>query len=64
MRTPYWLSDSTVSLHALASLIEQAHNMLPDARRRSPRPRQQVGEIGHLLGLAQTAAARRYRGHP
>ncbi len=31
LRTPYWLGDSAVGLHALASLIAQAHTMIPDA---------------------------------
>jgi len=30
LRTPYWLGDSAAGLHALASLIAQAHTMLPD----------------------------------
>jgi hypothetical protein len=31
LRTPYWLGDSTVHLHALASLIRQAEQLLPQA---------------------------------
>ncbi len=31
LRTPCWLGDSAVGLHALASLIAQAHTMIPDA---------------------------------
>ncbi len=30
-RTAYWLGDSGVRLHALSSLIRQAHQMLPAA---------------------------------
>jgi len=30
-RTPYWLGDSAVRLHALASLIAQAQQLLPQA---------------------------------
>ncbi len=30
-RTPYWLGDSGVHLHALASLIAQAEQLLPQA---------------------------------
>ena len=31
LRTPYWLGDSAVRLHALASLIAQAQQLLPQA---------------------------------
>ena len=31
LRTPYWLGDSAVSLHALASLIAPAQQMIPEA---------------------------------
>jgi len=31
LRTPYWLGDSAVQLHALASLIAQAEQLLPQA---------------------------------
>src|SRR6266704_3192422 len=31
LRTPYWLGDSAVGLHALASLIAQAQQMIPEA---------------------------------
>ena len=31
LRTPYWLGDSGVRLHALASLIAQAEQLLPQA---------------------------------
>jgi hypothetical protein len=44
LRTPYWLGDSAVRLHALASLIAQAQQLLPQpsttpATRNSPGPR-------------------------
>ena len=29
LRTPHWLGDSAVRLHALASLIAQAQQLLP-----------------------------------
>lgn len=64
LRTPYWLGDSAVSLHALASLIKQAQSMLPDAVAAARDQGNTWAEIGQLLGLSQTAAARRYRGHP
>jgi hypothetical protein len=31
LRTPYWLGDSSVQLHALASLLAQAEQLLPEA---------------------------------
>jgi hypothetical protein len=31
LRTPYWLGDSAVRLHALTSLIAQAEQLLPQA---------------------------------
>ena len=31
LRTPYWLGDSAVGLHALASLIAQAQQVIPEA---------------------------------
>ena len=37
-RTAYWLGDSAVHLHALASLIAQAQQLLPRGRPRRPRP--------------------------
>jgi hypothetical protein len=44
LRTPYWLGDSAVRLHAMASLIAQAQQLLPrpsttPATRNSPGPR-------------------------
>jgi hypothetical protein len=44
LRTPYWLGDSAVRLHALASLIAQAQQLLPrpsttPATRNSPGPK-------------------------
>ena len=31
LRTPYWLGDSAVRLHALASLLKQGQELLPGA---------------------------------
>ena len=44
LRTPHWLGDSAVQLHALTSLIAQAQQLLPRpsttlATRNSPGPR-------------------------
>jgi hypothetical protein len=64
LRTPYWLGDSAVGVHILASLIAQAQSMLPDAVAAARDQEHTWAEIGQLLGLSQTAAARRYRDNP
>ena len=61
LRTPYWLGDSAVGLHALASLIAQAHTMIPDAVHAARDQGHTWAEIGQLLNLSPAAAARRYR---
>ena len=61
LRTPYWLGDSAVGLHALASLIAQAHTMIPDALHAARDQGHTWAEIGQLLSLSPAAAARRYR---
>ena len=64
LRTPYWLGDSAVGLHALASLTAQAHTMIPDAIHAARDQGHTWAEIGQLLNLSPAAAARRYRNHP
>jgi len=64
LRTPYWLGDSAVTLHALASLIAQAEQMLPAAVAYARDQGHTWAEIGQLLNLSPTAAARRYRNIP
>jgi hypothetical protein len=64
LRTPYWLGDSAVGLHALASLIAQAHTMIPDAVHEARDQGHTWAEIGQLLNLTPAAAARQYRNHP
>jgi hypothetical protein len=64
LRTPYWLGDSAVGLHALASLIAQAHTMIPDAVHAARDQGHTRAEIGQPLNLTPAAAARRYRNHP
>jgi hypothetical protein len=64
LRTPYWLGDSAVHLHALTSLLEQAQRQLPDAVAQAREQGLTWHEIGQLLALTATAAARRYRNHP
>lgn len=61
LRTPYWLGDSAVILHALASLIAQAHQTLHEAVAEARDQEHTWTEIGQLLGISQAAAARRYR---
>ena len=62
-RTAYWLGDSSVHLHALASLLTQAHAMLPDAVAYARDQELTWTEIGQLLNLSAETAARRYRPH-
>jgi hypothetical protein len=61
LRTPYWLGDSAVHLHALASLLTQAQQLLPDAVAQARDQDLTWNEIGQLLGLSGQAVARRYR---
>jgi hypothetical protein len=64
LRTPYWLGDTSVHLHALASLLAQAHVLLPGAVHAARDQGLTWTEIGQLLGLSPETAARRYRPHP
>jgi hypothetical protein len=61
LRTPYWLGDTSVRLHALASLLAQAQQLLPDAVAKARDQELTWDEIGELLGLTGPTAARRYR---
>jgi hypothetical protein len=64
LRTAYWLGDSAVHLHAMASLIAQAQQLLPQAVH-DPRDQELTWtQIGELLGTTATTAARRYRNKP
>ena len=63
LRTPYWLGDSGVRLHALASLNAHAQQLLPKAVAQARDQELTWHEIGELLGLSGSTAARRYRGH-
>jgi hypothetical protein len=63
-RTLYWLGDSSVRLHALASLIAQAERLLPDAVHDARDQEFSWAEIGQLLNLSPATAARRYRTTP
>ena len=63
LRTAYWLGDSAVHLHALASLIAQAGQLLPQAVHDARDQELTWNQIGELLGTASTAA-RHYRNKP
>ena len=64
LRTPYWLGDSAVRLHALTSLIAQAEQLLPQAIHDARDQELTWTQIGELLGTTPATAARRYRGKP
>ena len=64
LRTPYWLGDSAVRLHALASLITQAEHLLPQAVHDARDQELNWAQIGELPGTTAATAARRYRGKP
>jgi hypothetical protein len=64
LRTRYWLGDTGVHLHALASLLAQAHALLPEAVHAARDQGLTWTEIGQLLGLTAETAARRYRPRP
>jgi len=49
LRTPYWLGDSAVRLHALTSLIAQAEQLLPDAVHDARDQELTWTQIGELL---------------
>jgi CRP-like cAMP-binding protein len=64
LRTLYWLGDSAVRLHALASLTAQARQLLPQAIRDARDQELTWAQIGELLGTTPATAARRYRNKP
>ncbi len=61
LRTPYWLGDSAVRLHALASLITPAQQLLPQAVHDARDQELTWAQIGELLNITAATAARRYR---
>jgi hypothetical protein len=61
LRTAYWLGDSAVHLHALASLIAQAEQLLPRAVHDARDQELTWTQIGELINTTATTAARRYR---
>jgi hypothetical protein len=64
LRTAYWLGDSAVRLHALASLITQAQQFLPQAVHEARDQELTWSQVGELLGTTAATAARRYRSKP
>jgi hypothetical protein len=64
LRTAYWLGDSAVHLHALASLIAQAEQLLPQAVHDARDQELTWAQIGELLNTTAATAARRYRNKP
>ena len=64
LRTPYWLGDSAVRLHALTSLIAQAQQLLPQAVHDARDQELTWAQIGELTGTTATTAARRHRNKP
>ena len=64
LRTPYWLGDSAVRLHALTGLITQAEQLLPQAVHDARDQELTWPQIGELTGTTPATAARRYRNKP
>jgi hypothetical protein len=64
LRTAYWPGDSAVHLHALASLIAQAQQLLPQAVHHARDQELTWTQIGELLGTTAATAARRHRNKP
>ena len=64
LRTAYWLGDSAVHLHALASLIAQAQQLLPQAVHEARDQELTWAQVGELLNTTTATAARRYRNKP
>ena len=60
-RTAYWLGDSGVRLHAIASLIAEAQHQLPQAIRDARDQELTWDEIAQLLGTSPRTAQRRER---
>jgi hypothetical protein len=63
-RTAYRLGDSTVHLHALASLIARPSRSCPRPSTMPATRELTWAQIGELLGTTAATAARRYRNKP
>lgn len=64
LRTTYWLGDSGVQLHALASIISQAHQMLPAAIEDARDQELTWTDVAQILGVSPSTAARLSRRTP
>ena len=64
LRTPYWLGDSGVRLHALASLVAQAQQLLPQAVHDARDQELTWAQIGELLNTTAATVARPYQNRP
>ena len=62
LRTPYWLGDSAVRLHALTSLIAQAQQLLPQAVHDARDQELTWTQIGELLNTTAPRDVDRGRG--
>jgi hypothetical protein len=61
LRTAYWLGDAGVRLHALASLLAQAQQLLPEVVQHARDQELTWTEISQLLGIHPATAVRRYQ---
>jgi hypothetical protein len=64
LRTAYWLGDSGVRLHALASLMRQVDQMLPATIDNAREQELTWTDIARLLGVSPRTAARLRRRTP
>jgi DNA-binding NarL/FixJ family response regulator len=64
LRTPYWLGDSGVRLHALASLAAQIEALLPQAIHDARDQGLTWTEIADLLNISATTVQRHHRRRP
>jgi DNA-binding NarL/FixJ family response regulator len=63
MRTPYWLADTAVTIHLLASLQQQITKRLPDAVAEALDQGYTWDDIANQLAITPSTARRRYRQH-
>jgi len=64
LRTAHWPGDSAVHLHALASLIAQAGQLLPQPVHDARDQEHTWAQTGELLNTTAATAARRYPNKP
>jgi hypothetical protein len=61
LRTAYWLGDAGVRLHALASLLAQGQQLLPEVVQHARDQELTWTDISQLLGIHPATAVRRYQ---